>query len=114
MVTYKAKKGCSDIYSVNFDTKEFDTVRSINMIDYCYSIDEDGELLIEGKDPIQVKKGDMVIRLYSISDNYEDKEFVVASCPELLDYSNRYKAQRNESKKESNGPQVMCCSKSSN
>ena len=96
--TQKDALACQD-----FESKKFNTVEYFNRIDYVYIVDEDGELIVTTKDgekTYTVHSGDIVLRMYSLSKNYRDKEFIVIHSGELNDYICRYKAFLEENSKE--------------
>ena len=84
MVKYCAKVKNANIYKVDFEKEEFEPVSYFSDIDYRYIIPEDGN-----KKSIKVKQYDMVLKLYSTTSNYEDKEYIVIDNPELKDYYRR-------------------------
>lgn len=93
MVKYCAKVNNANIYKVDFEKEEFESVRYFSDIDYRYIIPEDGILEITDKDgnkkTIEVKKHDVLFKMYSITGDYDDKEFIVIDNPELKDYYRR-------------------------
>ena len=93
MVKYCAKTKNANIYKVDFEKEEFEPVSYFSDIDYRYIIPEDGILEITDEDgnkkSIEVKQYDMVLKMYSTTDNYQDKEYIVIDSPELKDYYRR-------------------------
>lgn len=93
MVKYCAKIINAKIYKVDFEKEEFESVGYFSDIDYCYIIPEDGILEITDKNgnkkSIEVKQYDLLLKMYSITDDYDDKEFIVIDNPELKDYYRR-------------------------
>lgn len=93
MVKYCAKVKDANIYKVDFEKEEFEHIGYFSDIDYRYIIPEDGVLEITNKDgnkeSIEVKQYDMVLKMYSTTGNYEDKEYIVIDNPELKDYYRR-------------------------
>lgn len=93
MVKYCAKVKDSSIYKVDFEKEEFEVIGYFSVIDYCYIMPEDGILEITDEDgnkkSIEVKQYDMVLKMYSTTDNYQDKEYIVIDNPELKDYYRR-------------------------
>lgn len=93
MIKYCAKVKNANIYKVDFEKEEFEPVSYFSGIDYRYIIPEDGILEITDKDgnkkSIEVKQYDMVLRLYSTTSSYDDKEYIVIDNPELKDYYRR-------------------------
>lgn len=93
MVKYCAKVNNANIYKVDFEKEEFESVSHFSDIDYRYIIPEDGILEITDEDgnkkSIEVKQYDIVLKMYSTTDNYQDKEYIVIDNPELKDYYRR-------------------------
>lgn len=90
MTKYFADSDNSSVFKVNFEEENFDLLKYGSGIDYFYVIDEDGILTVKGKDTktIEVKAGDILIRMYGAVDIC-DREFFVFHCDGLLDYYNR-------------------------
>lgn len=93
MVKYCAKVNNANIYKVDFEKEEFESVGYFSDIDYRYIIPEDGILEITDKNgnkkSIEVKQYDMILKMYSTTGDYDDKEFIVIDNPELKDYYRR-------------------------
>lgn len=93
MVKYCAKINNANIYKVDFEKEEFESVSYFSDIDYRYVIPEDGILEITDKNgnkkSIEVKQYDLLLKLYSTTGDYDDKEFIVIDNPELKDYYRR-------------------------
>lgn len=93
MVKYCAKINNANIYKVDFEKEEFESVSYFSDIDYCYVIPEDGILEITDKNgnkkSIEVKQYDLLLKMYSTTGDYDDKEFIVIDNPELKDYYRR-------------------------
>lgn len=93
MVKYCAKVNNANIYKVDFEKEEFESVSYFSDIDYRYIIPEDGILEITDKNgnkkSIEVKQYDMILKMYSTTGDYDDKEFIVIDNPELKDYYRR-------------------------
>lgn len=93
MVKYCAKINNANIYKVDFEKEEFESVSYFSDIDYRYVIPEDGILEITDKNgnkkSIEVKQYDLLLKMYSTTGNYDDKEFIVIDNPELKDYYRR-------------------------
>lgn len=93
MVKYCAKINNANIYKVDFEKEEFESVSYFSDIDYRYIIPEDGILEITDKNgnkkSIEVKQYDMLLKMYSTTGDYDDKEFIVIDNPELKDYYRR-------------------------
>lgn len=93
MVKYCAKINNANIYKVDFEKEEFESVSYFSDIDYRYIIPEDGILVITDKNgnkkSIEVKQYDLLLKMYSTTGDYDDKEFIVIDNPELKDYYRR-------------------------
>ncbi len=93
MVKYCAKVNNANIYKVDFEKEEFESVSHFSDIDYRYIIPEDGILEITDKNgnkkSIEVKQYDLLLKMYSTTGDYNDKEFIVIDNPELKDYYRR-------------------------
>lgn len=115
MVKYCAKVNNANIYKVDFEKEEFESVSYFSDIDYCYIIPEDGILEITDKNgnkkSIEVKQYDMLLKMYSTTGDYGDKEFIVIDNPELKDYYRRrierLEADR-KARKAVSGEKVCC------
>lgn len=115
MVKYCAKVNNANIYKVDFEKEEFESVSYFNDIDYRYIIPEDGILEITDKNgnkkSIEVKQYDMLLKMYSTTGDYDDKEFIVIDNPELKDYYRRrierLEADR-KARKAVSGEKVCC------
>lgn len=93
MVKYCAKVNNTNIYKVDFEKEEFEPVGYFSDIDYRYIMPEDGILEITDKNgnkkSIEVKQYDLILKMYSTTGDYDDKEFIVIDNPELKDYYRR-------------------------
>lgn len=93
MVKYCAKVNNANIYKVDFEKEEFESVSHFSDVDYRYIMPEDGILEITDKNgnkkTIEVKQYDMLLKMYSTTGDYDDKEFIVIDNPELKDYYRR-------------------------
>ena len=93
MVKYCAKINNANIYKVDFEKEEFESVSYFSDIDYRYIIPEDGILEITDKNgnkkSIEVKQYDLLLKMYSTTGDYDDYEFIVIDNPELKDYYRR-------------------------
>lgn len=93
MVKYCAKANNANIYKVDFEKEEFESVSHFSSVDYRYIMPEDGILEITDKNgnkkTIEVKQYDVLLKMYSTTDDYDDKEFIVVDNPELKDYYRR-------------------------
>lgn len=115
MIKYCAKVKNSIIYKVDFEKEEFEVIDHFSDIDYRYIIPEDGILEITDKNgnkkSIEVKQYDLVLKMYSTTGNYDDKEFIVIDNPELKDYYRRRIArlEANKKAKEAANNEECCC-----
>lgn len=115
MVKYCAKINNANIYKVDFEKEEFESVSHFSDIDYRYIMPEDGILEITDKDgnkkSIEVKQYDLLLKMYSTTGDYDDKEFIVIDNPELKDYYRRrierLEADR-KARKAVSGEKVCC------
>lgn len=115
MIKYCAKVNNANIYKVDFEKEEFESVSYFSDIDYRYVIPEDGILEITDKNgnkkSIEVKQYDMLLKMYSTTGDYDDKEFIVIDNPELKDYYRRrierLEADR-KARKAVSGERVCC------
>lgn len=93
MVKYCAKVNNANIYKVDFEKEEFECVSHFSDVDYRYIMPEDGILEITDKNgnkkTIEVKQYDVLLKMYSTTGDYDDKEFIVIDNPELKDYYRR-------------------------
>lgn len=115
MVKFCARVNNANIYKVDFEKEEFESVSYFSDIDYRYIIPEDGILEITDKNgnkkSIEVKQYDMLLKMYSTTGDYDDKEFIVIDNPELKDYYRRrierLEADR-KARKAVSGEKVCC------
>ena len=115
MVKYCAKVNNANIYKVDFEKEEFESVSHFSDIDYRYIIPEDGILELTDKNgnkkSIEVKQYDLLLKMYSTTGDYDDKEFIVIDNPELKDYYRRrierLEADR-KARKAVSGEKVCC------
>ena len=115
MVKYCAKINNANIYKVDFEKEEFEHVGYFSDIDYRYIMPEDGILEITDKNgnkkSIEVKQYDLLLKMYSTTGDYDDKEFIVIDNPELKDYYRRrierLEADR-KARKAVSGEKVCC------
>lgn len=115
MVKYCAKVNNANIYKVDFEKEEFESVSHFSDIDYRYIMPEDGILQITDKNgnkkSIEVKQYDLLLKMYSTTGDYDDKEFIVIDNPELKDYYRRrierLEADR-KARKAVSGEKVCC------
>ena len=94
MIKYIATKASGDVFKANFEEYTVERVNYDSNIDYTYVIYEDGEWIVDNNKLFDVNKGDIIIRMYSASEVWENKEYIKLSSPELIDYYERLKAYR--------------------
>lgn len=115
MVKYCAKVNNANIYKVDFEKEEFESVGYFSDIDYRYIIPEDGILEITDKNgnkkSIEVKPYDMILKMYSTTGDYDDKEFIVIDNPELKDYYRRRieRLEADRKAREAVSGEKVCC-----
>lgn len=106
MIKYCAKVNNANIYKVDFEKEEFESVGYFSDIDYRYVMPEDGILEITDKNgnkkSIEVKQYDLILKMYSTTGDYDDKEFIVIDNPELKDYYRR-RVERLEADRKARG-----------
>lgn len=103
MINYYTTVDNALFHKVDFESKKFSTIDYFNKIDYAYIVDEDGELTVTTKDgekTYPVHSGDLVLRMYSVDNDFYNKEFIVIHNDEIKDYARRYKAFLEENSKE--------------
>lgn len=111
MLQYIATKEDGDIFGIDFDTKKISKVRYNGGVDYQYQVQEDGEFLVDGKKLFDVKAGDILLKMYSVTDNWNDKEFIKITTPELIEYFKR-RDEYSAARKAANKEKTMCCCES--
>lgn len=112
MINYYAKQTENYVYKVDFDTKKFNRVEHFGRMDYIYFIDEDGMFTVttsDGEKTYEVHKGDLVLKLYSAGEDYDDKEFFIIHNDGIIDYVNRYNTFVKENKKRKYTDEAKCC-----
>jgi hypothetical protein len=115
MVKYCAKINNANIYKVDFEKEEFESVSYFSDIDYRYIIPEDGILEITDKNgnkkSIEVKQYDLLLKMYSTTGDYDDKEFIVIDNPELKDYYRRMaeKLEADKKARKAVSGKKVCC-----
>lgn len=115
MVKYCAKVNNACIYKADFEKEEFEQVSYFSDIDYRYIIPEDGILEITDNDgnkkSIEVKQYDMVLKMYSTTDNYRDREYIVIDNLELKDYYRRRieRLEADRKEREAAMDEKCCC-----
>ena len=113
MIKYCAKVNNANIYKVDFEKEEFEHVDYFSDIDYRYIIPEDGILEITDKNgnkkSIEVKQYDMILKMYSTTGDYDDKEFIVIDNPELKDYYRRRERLKADRKAREVATNEKCC-----
>ena len=72
------------------DLYDADIVYSGINLDYAYRIPEDGVLVVKKdngtKEEYSVSKDDVVFAMYSLTDNYEDRQIIIIRDQRFIDY----------------------------
>ena len=72
------------------DLYDADIVYGGISIDYAYRIPEDGVLIVKKdngtKEEYDVSKDDVVFAMYSLTDNYEDRQIIIIRDQQFIDY----------------------------
>lgn len=108
MLQYIATREYGDIFGIDFETKKVSKVRYNGGVDYQYRVQEDGEFLVDGEKLFDVKAGDILLKMYSVTDNWNDKEFIKITTPELIDYFKR-RDEHLAAKNAANKAKAMSC-----
>ena len=104
MVKYIATKREGDVIKVDFEEQKVGKTSYGSGFDYSYVITEAGEWIVDDKKLFDVKEGDLVVKMYSITNNWEEKEFIKITSAELVDYYKR----REEAKEQRELKKVLC------
>lgn len=89
MVKYIATKREGDVIVANFEEQKVSRATYGSGFDYSYTITEPGEWIVDGEKLFDVNEGDVVLKMYSVTNNWEEKEYIKLNSPELRDYENR-------------------------
>ncbi len=102
MIKYLVKYNQSSLYKFSTDDNDLDIVNSDYCIDYSFWIPEDGELIIIDKNnnrtTRKVQKGDLVLKMYSNTNDSRDREYFVVNASETAKYISKrieYMERRN-------------------
>lgn len=111
MVKYIATKREGDVIVANFEEQKVSRATYGSGYDYSYIVTEPGEWIVDGEKLFDVKEGDVVLKMYSVTDNWKEKEYIKLSSPELKDYYCRRDehGKRRELEKPCND--CICCEK---
>jgi hypothetical protein len=111
MVKYIATKREGDVIVANLEEQKVSRATYGSGYDYSYIVTEPGEWIVDGEKLFDVKEGDVVLKMYSVTDNWEEKEYIKLSSPELKDYYCRRDehCKRRELEKLCND--CICCEK---
>ena len=111
MVKYIATKREGDVIVANFEEQKVSRATYGSGYDYSYIVTEPGEWIVDGEKLFDVKEGDVVLKMYSVTNNWEEKEYIKLSSPELKDYYCRRDehGKRRELEKPCND--CICCEK---
>lgn len=104
MVKYIATRRDGDVIKVNFEEQKASKANYGSGFDYSYVITEEGEWIVDDKKLFDVKEGDLVVKMYSVTNNWEEKEFIKITSAELVDYYKR----REEAKKQRDFEKRLC------
>lgn len=83
MVKYIATKREGDVIVANFEEQKVSKATYGSGYDYSYTVTEPGEWIVDGEKLFDVKEGDVVLKMYSVTNNWEEKEYIKISSPEL-------------------------------
>lgn len=108
------KRTNGPLYKVDYENQKFDQVDYHSLIDYAYTIDEDGVFEVQDREgnvieSFEVKKNDIVLRMYSNNGNYEDKVYIRLSNDQFTKYFEDYNEYREKLKKESEERKLKSC-----
>lgn len=111
MVKYIATKREGDVIVANFEEQKVSKATYGSGYDYSYTITEPGEWIVDGEKLFDVKEGDVVLKMYSVTDNWEEKEYIKLSSPELKDYYCRRDEPGKRRELEKPCGNCICCEK---
>lgn len=90
MIKYLTKYNQGSLHKFNTDNNDFDIVRSEYCVDYSFLIPEDGELIVvdknNNKTTRKVQKGDLVLKMYSNTNDSRDREYLIINTSETAEY----------------------------
>lgn len=111
MVKYIATKREGDVIVANFEEQKVSKAVYGSGYDYSYTITESGEWIVDGEKLFDVNEGDVVLKMYSATNNWEEKEYIKVSSPELKDYYCRREESNKLRELEKPCEDCVCCSK---
>ena len=111
MVKYIATKEESDVIVANFEEQKVSKASYGCGYDYSYTVTESGEWIVDGEKLFDVEKGDVVLKMYSVTNDWEEKEYIKLSSPELNDYYRRRDEYDKQRKLEKSCNDCVCCKK---
>jgi hypothetical protein len=111
MVKYIATKREGDVIVANFEEQKVSKATYGSGYDYSYTITEPGEWIVDGEKLFNVEEGDVVLKMYSVTNNWEEKEYIKISSPELKDYHCRRKENNKRRELEKPCENCVCCDK---
>ena len=79
--------------------------------DYSYTITEPGEWIVDDEKLFDVEEGDVVLKMYSVTNNWEEKEYIKLHSPELNDYYRRRDEHNKRRELEKPCNDCVCCEK---
>lgn len=89
MVKYIATKRENNVIVANFEKQKVSKAIYGDGYERSYIITEPGEWILDGEKLFDVEEGDVILKMYSIINNWEEKEYIKLSSPELKDYYRR-------------------------
>lgn len=101
MIKYLDVTNGRDFIKFDKENEKMSALDNINSnVDWVWIIDEDGEF--NGK---EVKKGDVVFKMYSATSDYNEREYIIIKDEALKDYYRRLKEFYDNQRK----PTSKCC-----
>ena len=79
MVKYIATKREGDVIVANFEEQKVSKATYGSGYDYSYTITEPGEWIVDDEKLFDVEEGDVVFKMYSVTHNWEEKEYIKLS-----------------------------------
>lgn len=76
MVKYIATKREGDVIVANLEEQKVSKATHGSIFDYSYTITEPGEWIVDGEKLFDVNEGDVVLKMYSVTNNWEEKNIL--------------------------------------
>lgn len=111
MVKYIATKREGDVIVANFEEQKVSKATYGSGYDYSYTITEPGEWIVDDEKLFDVEEGDVVFKMYSVTNNWEEKEYIKLHSPELKDYYRRRDEHNKRRELEKPCNDCICCGK---